>query len=227
MLEREGVAAEIFRVLRHQHAALRVLGQALDAAGEVDGVADRGVLQAALLRAHQADHGRPGVQTDAHVEVGLLRAELALERLQRVGHVQRAGDGAPGVVGLVERCTPHRHDAVADELVERAAMVEDHVDLQREIAVEERDDLLRRMADQAQEDQRVRNLEDWCATVSANIDTLTYDERRMAIDALGVQVRAYRKGSLDETGNPYPRWEMTMRPSLSTESVAYSTARSN
>ena len=83
------------------------------------------------------------MQADADVEVEIVGAQLALERLQRVGHVERAGDRAPRVVRLVEGRPPHGHDAVADELVERAAMAEHHVDLQREVAVEERDHLLR------------------------------------------------------------------------------------
>ncbi len=45
---------------------------------------------------------------------------------------------------LVQGCAPERHDAVADELVERAAVAEHHGDLAREVAVEQVDDLLRR-----------------------------------------------------------------------------------
>ena len=76
----------------------------------------------------------------------------------------------------------------------------------------ERDALAQRIADQDAEDAKVTGLTEWCSRVGANLNTLSYDERRMAIDALGVQVRAYRKGSLDAAGNPYPRWQMTMNP---------------
>ena len=71
-------------------------------------------------------------------------AELALEGLQRIGHVERRRDRVPGVLGIVDRCAPAGHDRVADELVERAAVAKDHVHLLREIAVEQLDHLLRR-----------------------------------------------------------------------------------
>src|SRR5215470_5507134 len=45
------------------------------------------------------------------------------------------------VLGVVERRAPQRHDAVADELVERAAVAENHVYLAREITVEQIDHL--------------------------------------------------------------------------------------
>jgi hypothetical protein len=60
--------------------------------------------------------------------------------------------------------------------------------------------------------------------VSENLETLTHDERRMALDALGVKVRAYRKGSVDEAGNPYPRWEMTKNPVSPEDGIVFNTA---
>src|SRR5215204_6305707 len=52
-----------------------------------------------------------------------------------------------------------------------------------------RDDLQRRIADQEREAQQVRTLEAWAETVAANLDALTYDERRTALDAWEVTVR--------------------------------------
>jgi hypothetical protein len=72
--------------------------------------------------------------------------------------------------------------------------------------------LQKRIADQAEEDARVQSLADWCARVNANVDTLTYEERRLALTWLGVDVRAYRIGTVDANGNPLPRWTMTMAP---------------
>jgi hypothetical protein len=85
----------------------------------------------------------------------------------------------------------------------------------------ERDTLVQRIADRDAKDAKVTTLTEWCSRVGANLDTLTYDERRMAIDALGVQVRAYRKGSVDGAGNPYPRWEMTMNPIIPEAAIVY------
>jgi site-specific DNA recombinase len=101
-------------------------------------------------------------------------------------------------------------DDTAETLsVELKALVE-----QRKAAEQERDDLLARIADQAQEAQRVRNLEECAKTVAANLDTLSYDEKRRTLDALGVRVRTYRAGTVDETGRPYPRWAITLEPTL-------------
>jgi hypothetical protein len=91
-------------------------------------------------------------------------------------------------------------------------------------AHQERDELLRRIADQGRDVAWVTRLTDWCARVSQNLETLTYDEKRLALAALGVRVRAYRKGSVDETGTPYPRWELTMNPISPDEGIAFSTA---
>jgi hypothetical protein len=91
-------------------------------------------------------------------------------------------------------------------------------------AQQERDELLRRIADQGRDEERVKSLTDWCGRVSENLETLTYDERRTALDALGVKVRAYRKGSVDEAGNPYPRWEMTMNPLSPEDGIVFNTA---
>jgi site-specific DNA recombinase len=81
---------------------------------------------------------------------------------------------------------------------------------QKTTAQRERDDLLRRMADRADEDARVRSLSEWCSRVGANLDLMAYDEKRLALDALGVKVRVYSPGAVDEDGTPRPRWEMTM-----------------
>jgi site-specific DNA recombinase len=98
---------------------------------------------------------------------------------------------------------------------------------QKKAAERERDDLHRRIADHAEEDQRVRHLEDWCQTVSENLDGLTYDERRMALDALGVRVAIYRPGAVDSTGQALPRWVMTIDPGavLEPSLLSHSTRR--
>ena len=81
---------------------------------------------------------------------------------------------------------------------------------QKTTAQRERDDLLRRMADRADEDARVRSLAEWCSRVGANLDLMSYDEKRLALDALGVKVRVYSPSAVAEDGTARPRWEMTM-----------------
>ena len=82
----------------------------------------------------------------------------------------------------------------------------------RKAAEAERDDLQRRIADRDAETARVASLADWCQTVAANLDTLTYAEKRLALDALGVSVRVHRPGAIDMDRATLARWEITMRP---------------
>ncbi len=53
----------------------------------------------------------------------------------------------------------------------------------------------------------------WCQTVAANLDTLTYAEKRTALDVLAVSVQVYPPGMATDaaTGQPI-RWRATMRP---------------
>ncbi len=55
------------------------------------------------------------------------------------------------------------------------------------------------------ERDRLADLAAWCSRVAGNLPTLTYDEKRMVLDALGVEVRVYRT-------DHDPRWEITMAP---------------
>jgi site-specific DNA recombinase len=90
----------------------------------------------------------------------------------------------------------------------------------RKVAVEkERDDLHQRIADAAADTVHLKSLTEWCATVNANLESLTYDEKRVAMDALGVQVHVWREGAVDETGTPLPRWELALAPDLSNSSI--------
>ncbi len=55
------------------------------------------------------------------------------------------------------------------------------------------------------ERERLADLATWCQRVGANLATLSYVERRMVLDALGVRVKVYR-------ADHNPRWELTMAP---------------
>ncbi|HLL51439.1 MAG TPA: hypothetical protein VK356_12290, partial [Thermomicrobiales bacterium] len=97
---------------------------------------------------------------------------------------------------------------------------------QKTTALRERETLERRMADRADEDARVRSLADWCSRVGTNLNLMSYEQKRLALDALGTKVRIYKLGSTDADGNPLPRWEITMRPT-SGEQIVNSSTRSS
>jgi site-specific DNA recombinase len=84
----------------------------------------------------------------------------------------------------------------------------------------EREVLIQRITDRDAETARVKTLTDWCATVNANLETLTYDEKRLALKWLGVHTRVHRVGAIDAMGNPMPRWELTMGPTPPDEQIA-------
>ena len=62
----------------------------------------------------------------------------------------------------------------------------------------ERDELRRRIAVEEAHAARLRSLSQWCQTVATNLDTLTYDERRLALSGLGVTVRLCRPGASED-----------------------------
>nr|MBA2596489.1 hypothetical protein [Chloroflexia bacterium] len=97
----------------------------------------------------------------------------------------------------------------------------------KKAAEAERDALRRRIADRDAETARVATLAEWCQTVAANLDVLTYDEKRLALTALGVKVRVFKQDATDADGTPYPRWEIDMCPASPIEHVANSSIRSN
>lgn len=84
---------------------------------------------------------------------------------------------------------------------------------QKKATEHERDDLQQRIGDAAADRERVRSIAEWCATVAERVEGMSYDEKRLALDALGVQVHVYREGAVNEQGQPLPRWELTADPS--------------
>jgi site-specific DNA recombinase len=110
-------------------------------------------------------------------------------------------------------------DAVAPLLVELQNLAASKTATEREC------DLVRqRIADAEAEAANVRTLSEWCSRVGTNLDTLTYDERRLALDALGVKVRVYRNGATDEAREPLPRWTLMLTPVSATNDIAYGSA---
>jgi site-specific DNA recombinase len=63
----------------------------------------------------------------------------------------------------------------------------------------------------AVEASRLGDLASWCSRVASNLATLTYEQKRLVLEALGVQVRVWRS-------DHEPRWQLDM--SLPVESGA-------
>src|SRR5713101_2035486 len=104
---------------------VEVLGDALEPRTQVDGIADRGVLEA-LPRTDRADDGVAGIDADAAAETAaVFRREALGERLQTLLELERGADGLRRMVGRLERHVVQRHDGVADVLVDGAAVPED------------------------------------------------------------------------------------------------------
>ena len=61
------------------------------------------------------------------------------------------------------------------------------------------------ITDANEDTARRRSLSAWCERVSANRDGLSYNEKRLALDALGVTVSIWRPGATDDQGKTYPR----------------------
>ncbi len=76
---------------------------------------------------------------------------------------------------------------------------------QKQVLAAEREHMATLRAESQADDDRLATLAAWCARVAGNLDTLSYQERRMVLEALGVAVKLFRA---DHT----PRWELTMAP---------------
>jgi site-specific DNA recombinase len=120
-----------------------------------------------------------------------------------------------------------RIDAIADKQTRMARRVGEIADddvaapllaelkslaAQKTDALQQRDALERRMTDRADEDARVASLAAWCSRVGVNLEAMSYDQKRLALEAFDVKVRIYKQGAIDADGNPLPRWDMSMRP---------------
>ncbi len=95
-------------------------------------------------------------------------------------------------------------DAAAPLLTELSALAD-----QRRAAEVERQAAEAQVTQQQQARERIVGLQTWCRRVAGNLSTLTYDERRQLLDALGLRVRLFRRDHA-------PRWEITMAPTPGT-----------
>ncbi len=111
-------------------------------------------------------------------------------------------------------------DAAAPLIVELKSLA-----AQKTAAEKERTELQQRIMDRDAEAAKVKALAEWCSMIGGKLDSLSYDKKRLALEALGVQVKIYRPGAVDQAGDPYPRWEITMAPDLPNDSVVYPSSR--
>jgi len=125
-------------------------------------------------------------------------------------------DGAARVVGLRDRRAEKSHHGVADELVERAALLEDRVGREREDALEESRDLLgihrlgrRREADDVREEDRDLPRSHALDTLRPSRHDLVDDARRVVArqalaDTLLALDAALEASALDRDGREVP-----------------------
>jgi site-specific DNA recombinase len=73
--------------------------------------------------------------------------------------------------------------------------------------------LTQRAASILDDKSRLIAFSEWAHRISVNLDHLTYDERRMALEALAVSVDVFQVDDAD-----HPRWRVTMRPSPAADS---------
>ncbi|MDQ3225938.1 MAG: hypothetical protein M3Q50_04825, partial [Chloroflexota bacterium] len=65
---------------------------------------------------------------------------------------------------------------------------------------------------------RLDDIARWCGTVVANVDTLSYADKRLAFDALGVEARVW---GIEHT----PRWDVSATIPLTMQTVSVTSRR--
>ena len=79
------------------------------------------------------------MNADPDFQLAAQFAQLPAQFIERGRHAKRGGHRVAGAVGVGHRGAPERHDRIADELVERAAVGEDDFDLRGKVLVQHRD----------------------------------------------------------------------------------------
>jgi site-specific DNA recombinase len=92
---------------------------------------------------------------------------------------------------------------------------------------QERDTVRARLADAQADAAKMSDLREWCERVHQNLDSMAYDHKRLALEALGVQVLCWRKDATDADGNPLPRWELSLSPLSFRNPIVYRSTRCN
>ncbi len=164
------------------HRKARIMAPILDAAvwGRVQAVLTRpDVVAAAVERQREKD---PAADDLAALDARLAAIDARRKRVARA------------VVALDDE------DAASPLLAELTSLAG-----QRRTLDEERATLAARQAGREADRERLADLSAWCGRVAGNLPTLSYQERRDVLTALGVRVRVWRT-------DHDPRWEITVSP---------------
>jgi site-specific DNA recombinase len=143
-----------------------------------------------------------------HIQGILTRPDIIAAELERM----RSDDPTVGDVKAIQRqladIERKQHNLVnrlADvEDEEIAALVQDQLvklTTQRKQLEQDREGVERQREMWALAQARFNDIEAWCHNVAANVQDLTYDQKRTALEALGVKVRVWR-------GDHNPRWNI-------------------
>jgi site-specific DNA recombinase len=166
--------------------------------------------------------------TEVLRDPAIIAEELSRQRTdgrldQDVAAIERHLNGLADRQGRTARAIAavNDDDAATPLIAELKSLAE-----QKKAVERERDVLIQRIADRNEEAAQARSFAAWCQTVAANLDTLTYDEKRLALHALGVQVRVWTKNARDEAGELLPRWELKVRLLTPSPSLVSCTTRS-
>jgi site-specific DNA recombinase len=165
-------------------------------------------------------HGMPAPKLDQavweRVEQVLTRPEIVAAQIER----RRSQEFDSGLIaGAEKRCrdAERKRDRIIAELTnaeddELAAVFRDQAKvLQRDViqAQEALAALRREQADWEIDQQELGDIQQWLQRVAQNIDALDYGGKRLALDALGVQVRLW-----DKTREPRYEIAMHLDPTL-------------
>jgi site-specific DNA recombinase len=98
--------------------------------------------------------------------------------------------------------------SLLDDEEASAALLQETMALtdQQRVLTAERGRMAMEHSESRADQERLGDLAAWCERVAGNLDSLAYEERRMILGALGVEVKLFRS-------DHDPRWEVTMTPS--------------
>ena len=133
-LRKESGAGALLERRADKYRRSIVLVEPFEPRREIDGGAERGIVHA-VFRADIADHGSSGMEADpCSVDRPSFPLELGVQAVVGALKGERRGAGVGGVIGIVGRRVPDRHDRVADEFIDGAGMAHDLLRHRGEVA---------------------------------------------------------------------------------------------
>jgi site-specific DNA recombinase len=132
----------------------------------------------------------------------VIRPEL--ERMMEEDTTESDLSAVDKRIGAIERQQRNLVDQLANLGESVAALVTEKLaalEKQRQQLLGEREQVLRRYQAWQMARERLADLEAHCASIAQKLDSLDYDQKRLALDALGVEVTVWRTGE-------FPRYEI-------------------